>query len=482
MAVEKKVHERFSFSCLRSSNGRDGSSIETSRNSPILAEPSEGGIALVTRRFPWMGLACLLFCSSAAARAQVSLYTTVDLALRNSTSVRIATADMEKAAAALSETRDVYIPALSIGSGIGYSYGFPVGQPSIYNLTAQSLLFTFSQPDYIRAARSGLKASEHALKDSRQQVILDASLNYIQLNKTAAELAALDEEGQYAEKLIAIEQQRVDAGIEPRIELTRTRLTSARIRLKRIHLDNDATALRETLAHLTGMPASSFITDSKSIPPAPEFLPGGELNTRVFHSSENVQAAYASAQSRQYVAFGDSRQNLRPQIAFAAQYNRYARFNNYDVYYSHFQSNNFGIGVQITVPLYDRGKRAKARESKADASRTLAQADLLRDQTGEQALRLQKSLAELSAQAEVAALQRELAQNQLETVLTQLQTGNGQAHGTPLSPREEQSARIEERQRYEDSLDADFELTRARLSLLRTLGSVEDWAKSLPKN
>ncbi len=51
-----------------------------------------------------------------------------------------------------------------------------------------------------------------------------------------------------------------------------------------------------------------------------------------------------------------------------------------------------------------------------------------------------------------------------------------------MSPREEQSARIEERQRFEDFLDADFELTRARLTLLRTIGSVEDWAKTLPNN
>ena len=128
------------------------------------------------------------------------------------------------------------------------------------------------------------------------------------------------------------------------------------------------------------------------------------------------------------------------------------------------------------------GKKSKARESNADAAHSLAQADLLRDQTEEQALRLQKSIAELQAQAEVAALQRELAQDQLDTVIAQLESGSGQSSSAPMTPREEQSARIEERQRFEDSLDADFELTRARLTLLRTIGSVEDWAKTLPSN
>jgi outer membrane protein TolC len=419
-------------------------------------------------------------CSSLAVHAQVSLYTAVDLALRNSTSVRVATADMQKTAAILMETRDVYKPSLYLGSGIGYSYGFPVGQPSIYNMSAQSLLLSFSQPDYVRSARLGLKSAELALKDARQQVVLDTSLNYIQLSKTTNALAALDEETRFADKLVAIEQQRLEAGVGARVDATRARLTAARIRLKRLHLEGEAASLREILARQTGMPAASFITDEKSIPPPPQFVTSVDLSSLVFNANQSVQSAYAAAKSRQYTAFGDSRQMWRPQVTFVAQYARYATFNNYAVYYKNFQANNFGIGVQINVPLYDAGKKSKERESRADASRSLAQADMLRDQTEEQALRLQKSLSELSAQAEVAALQRELAQNQLEIVLAQLSTGNGQTNTTPLSPREEQSARIEERQRFEDSLDADFELIRARLTLLRTVGSVEDWAKSLP--
>ncbi len=182
---------------------------------------SAKGQVQVKLRFRLMALASLSLCSALPLAAQVSLYSAVDLALRNSAAVRIATADMEKSAAVLSESRDVYVPSAYLGSGIGYSYGFPVGQPSIYNMTSQSLLLSFSQPDYIRAARTGLKASQLALKDTRQQIVLDTSLNYIQLNKTTRQIAALDEESRYADRLLAIEQQRLDAGVEPRIEITR---------------------------------------------------------------------------------------------------------------------------------------------------------------------------------------------------------------------------------------------------------------------
>lgn len=422
-----------------------------------------------------------LLLSSYRCHAQVSLYTAVDLALRNSAGVRLATADVQKAAAVLAETRDVYIPNFALGSGLGYSYGFPVGQPSIYNVTSQSLLFTFSQPDYVRSARSALKAAQLALEDTRQQVILDTALDYIQLDSFSRQLAALEEESRYASRLSGIEQQRVDAGLEGRIELTRARLTAARIRLKQVHLENEAAALRETLAHLTGLPAANFVTSPQSIPAAPEYKPQSDPNLAARKQNHGVQAAFASAQSKLYVAFGDKRQNFRPQIGFAAQYNRYARFNNYDVYYSHFQSNNFGIGVQITLPLFDASKRAKARESMADAHRAQITAEQLSNQSDEHVLRLQNSLAELSAQAEVAALQSELAQNQLDSVVSQLESGSGSSTAAPLSPRDEQMARMEERQRFEDSLDAQFQLTRAQLTLLRALGGVEDWAKSAPR-
>ena len=43
----------------------------------------------------------------------------------------------------------------------------------------------------------------------------------------------------------------------------------------------------------------------------------------------------------------------------------------------------------------------------------------------------------------------------------------------------EQQARIEERRRYEEVLDAGFEILKAELSLLRATGGIEQWYKSL---
>jgi len=105
----------------------------------------------------------------------------------------------------------------------------------------------------------------------------------------------------------------------------------------------------------------------------------------------------------------------------------------------------------------------------------------LRDQAAEQILRLQKSVAELAAQEKVAQFQNELAQDQLDTVSTQLRLGSGGAPGAaaPL-PKDEQGAHISERSYFVDMLGTQFQLMQARLSLLRSMGRIEDWAKQVP--
>jgi outer membrane protein TolC len=424
-------------------------------------------------QFALLGIASLL--GQTGAHAQVSFYAVVDLALRNSTPVRIGAADVQHAEAAVMEGVDAYKPSFSVGSSLGYSYGFPVGQPSIYSVAANSLAFSFSQPDYIRSARAGLLAAQLQLKDTRQQVILDTALDYIELVTVNQQMTALDQQTGFVQKLIDIETERVGAGLDSKVELTQARLTGAQIALRRLHLVDQADLVRLRLAHLTGLNPGDIVPEPQTVPTAPEISdPAG------YDDNTGVKAAYASAKSKLYSAFGDERQNNRPTFAFGLEYNRYAKFNNYNEYYLRFQHNNFNVGVQITLPLFDGTRKARAEGSSAEAAHATAQADQLRDQTGEQVLRLQKSIAELAAQEEVAELQNELAQDQLDAITTQLHLGTGTPGAAAPLPKDEQGAHIRERSHFVDMLETQFQLTQARLSLLRSMGRIEDWAKATP--
>ncbi len=440
--------------------------------------PGEGTSDL-SRSFPLRG-PLAVFCLSLAAwlsaarplHAQLSLFSAVDMARRNSPSVRIAQVDAEKAQAVLSETRDVYVPSLTAGSAAGYSYGFLGGVPSVFNAQIQSLVISFSQPDYIRAARAGLHTATLNLKDALDQVELDTTLDYLQLNTITQQVAALDEQKSYAEKLDAIEQDRLAAGIESQIAATQAELTAAQADLKRLDLLAQAALLRKRLSDLTGLPVDDMQPEAQTIPGAPT----GEMSP-LSGFTAGVQAGFSNAVSKHYAAHGDARQNYRPQIGFGFNYEYLdTTLNNYNSFYAHaLQPNNFGFAAQITFPLFNAGTEAHARETAADAVHADTQAEQGREAAEEQVVQLRQSFPELRAQARIADLQEKLAQQQLQSVLLQLRNPPATATGAPLTPADEMTARINERSRFSEALDARFTLLKAQLSLLRSQGALADW-------
>ena len=432
-------------------------------------------------RSAWMPLlmGAALAAMPALLTAQVSLATVVDLAQRNSSAVRMADANVLKAHASLSETEYVYIPNLVLGSTVGTSIGFPTGQPSVANAAMQSLVLSFPQRWYIQAAQSGVHAAELALKDAREQVALDASTAYIELDTVNRDLETTRQQQAFAAQLVAIEQERAEAGVDSPSEMLGARLTAAQLKLKHLHLETRAATLAKQLAALTGMPVGSITPDRASIPEIPAVSADAPLRT-----TAGVDSAGMLARSKQLQARGDTLLGRRPQVLFGAQYNLDSdKLNNYSTYYKNFTPNNVSVGLSIQIPIFDFGLHAKARESAAEALRSTVEAEQARRQNEIQIASLTGSLRELDALAEIASLKQEIADEQVKTVLAELELGSGSSSGpgTPaqLTPKAEQLARIDERQKFEDALDAGFDLSKARLSLLRALGHMEDWLHEL---
>jgi outer membrane protein TolC len=419
-------------------------------------------------------IACSAFASAVApVYAQISFTTAIDLALKSSPKVLTARADVDKALTVVQQLRDAYIPNVVGGSGLGPpSYGFPLGQPSIFNITSQSLVFSYSQRDYLRAAQASLDAATFSLKDIRESVAEDTAITYLALDRDTQRQAALQEQQGLADRLVSIVQDRLDAGQDTAIDLTTSRLTAAQIRLARLRAEDETAADQAHLARLIGLPAQALST-SGSIPALP--AASSDLAATGPITSPAVDSAYAIARSKRETAFGEARYLWRPQITFNGQYSRFAKFNNLQDYYFRFQQNNAAVGVQITVPLYDVAHRAKEREAAADAAHAQHEADTIRDQFFDSRLRARHTAAELSTRAEIASLDQQLAQQQLEVLLVQLKAGSGNLSGPQMSPKDEQTARIAEREKFVAVLNANFEARQAAISLMRAAGELEGW-------
>jgi outer membrane protein TolC len=421
------------------------------------------------------------------AQAQISLTSAVGLAIKNSPKVKMAEADVDRAKAGLQESKDVYVPSIvAASSGAGYSYGFPLGTPTVFNVSAQSLVFSFSQRDYIRAATAGLSASNYSLQDAREQIAEDTVITYLTLERDQQQHTALAQELDYASRLANIVKERLDAGQDTAMEYTRARRTGVQIRLQMLQLEDAIVIDADHLSRLIGLPGTKIEADSASIPKLPtDLLDSTQLHTSAsiqsLPDSAGVEAAYANARSKREQAFGDSRYTFRPQLSFGAQYSRFSTYNNtYVLYYPHVDSpglsdNAIGFAVNVSVPILDAARRARARASLAEAARAEHEADLDRDQYREGRLRIERSMEELKAHAELASLDRDLAQEQLDVVLLQLKSAPGSPGVTPTNPKDEQNARILERQRYFDMLEAEFQVRQATVHLLRQTGGLVRW-------
>jgi outer membrane protein TolC len=433
------------------------------------------------RAVRYLFLAAAMASVTLSASAQISFTSAIDLALRNSPKVGVAQADVNRALASLRESKDVYIPNLIGGAGLAYSYGAPLGQPTLFTINSTSLVYNAAQRDYIRAARAGLQAANLTLREVRQQVAEDTAVTYLSLDRGQQRKAAMTQEYGFAARLITIVQERLDAGQDTPLELLRARRTSAQLRLQQIQLENEVASYADHLARLTGLPAANLSTVPESIPA----LPQTSLSLGDAPDSPGIKAATANVEVKRQVNAGDKRYLFRPQIVFVAQYSRFSNFNNYSVYYPAFGSNTLNaaaIGGQIQVPLFDRVHRDKVLESSADLLHAEEDLRNTRNQFQEGHIKLQHAASELAARADLASIDRDLAQNQLDVLLVQLQSGMSSNGAQQMTPKDEQTARIQERQRFLDVLDADFQLRQTQINLLRQNGGLEDWLKSISRS
>src|ERR1035437_9468302 len=188
-------------------------------------------------------LACALVLScapcvaaDAAAAEPISFGRAVDLGLQHSGVMGIATVNQWRAREAYEEVRANYIPQITIGSGLGYSYGFPLtlegSAPSVVNFNSAQSLFNLSLRQFIKAAKIDWNATSLDVQDKRDSVILDTALTYAQLDQLTGKLKALGEARSAADNAQFVTEPRLEQGVDSKLNLTRSQLVAARIRLR----------------------------------------------------------------------------------------------------------------------------------------------------------------------------------------------------------------------------------------------------------
>jgi outer membrane protein TolC len=402
----------------------------------------------------------------------------IRLALAHSTASAIATADVQRAFASYREIRNTYLPQLVLGSGLGWSYGYPLSiegsAPALANAVAQSTVFNPAQRQFLNAAKTEWHASEIQDKDQRNAVIQDVALTYAELAKWEARLQRLQQDEAQAQQMEQAVAERLHEGVDSAVDLNKAKLTAARVRLHRAEARGNADVLRRHLSTLTGLPVSSIELAPETIPALPPVVSEEDLSEKAVASSPAIKLAEQHSLAEAMRALGEHRA-LYPSVDFSAQYARFSTFNNYTKYFPPhtFQVDNATIGIALKIPLFNASQRARAEAADAGAVKAKKQAEAARNQVAEETLKLQRAAEQLEAAREVAELEYQLAQSGLEAAQTRVEAKTGTLH-------ELADARVQAAERYLLFQDADFEYQRIRMTLLRATGDLERWALPNP--
>src|SRR5215471_20867577 len=210
--------------------------------------------------------AALLLCSlpvlAQDASKPLPFRTAIELALRNSAVSGVSRADLERVQATVSQTRNLYLPQVTLGSALGYSHGFPLSlegsAPSLFNVNIQEYVFNMAQRQYIHAAESDAATVAAQGADRRNDIIMETALDYIQLDLLDSSLSVQKEQQESVSRLEDIVNQRVQAGVDSQTELTRAKLAIAHTRLDIARTQTAADQLRLRLSQLTGLPIDAI--------------------------------------------------------------------------------------------------------------------------------------------------------------------------------------------------------------------------------
>ena len=398
--------------------------------------------------------------------------TAIELALRNSIASGISRNDVQRAQASMNQARDFFLPQMTFGSGLGWSYGFPLSlegaAPSIFQVYYQEGLLNFAQQEYIKAARSDVKTAEAQSADRRNELIMETALCYMQLDLLDSSIPIQKEQQKAAAKYQDVAAQRVQAGLDSPVELTRAKLAVARTRLDIAQAEAAADQLRLRLSQLTGLPAPAIRTSTETIPKLPDVSQDEDLAGQAEQNNPAVKIAEFAAEAKEHRAQAEHKQ-LYPSIDAVAQYALLSRLNNYDEFFLKFQRNNATIGGVIRFAFVNPVQRAAAKAARFDANKAREEARNIKQQVSTETLKLQRSVQQLAAARDVAQLEHELAQADIDAVRARIESGQA-------SLKDEQNAVVTEHQRYTTYLNSTFELDKAQVQLLREIGNLESWA------
>lgn len=406
--------------------------------------------------------------AEALSPLRFTLKQAVAASLQKSREISLARLQYETTRQESGVTRAQFLPNLYTGSGVAYTSGFPLlaggGAPALFNLTYNQELFNLPARGEVRAAEQKAEQQRLTIDAVRDGVIQRTVSAYLELAKVRRQLELLHSERESAQKILDYTRQRMQAGYELPIEVTRAQLTAAQVEQRIAQLEDQEETAADQLRLLLGLESDQAIeVTAENIPPAADQTINN-LVAEALHDNPEVKAAESERVASEERLRGE-RGGYWPTIALIGQYNLLAKFNNYDQFFNKFQRNNFIVGIDVKIPIFASRTGAAISFARANLTASQMQVENKRAQVSLDVRHQARQAREMDMNREVARLQLELAQQNLQVLQSQFQQGRA-------SIRDLEASQLDENEKWLAFLDAEYAHQQAELDLLRTTGQL----------
>src|SRR6266550_2210648 len=369
-----------------------------------------------------------------ASPIAVTLKRAIELALLNSKEIQVAKIQASVADHAAQITKAQFMPNLYAGSGAGYTNGMPETPggraPSVFNVTYTEQVLNEPLRGQAKELQEQAKAQKIALEEARSDVITRTAMAYLELAKVRHSLELLRAEQESAEKILAVTQDRESQGFELPVEVTKAQLTKARVVERILQLEEREDQLEVFLRYQLGL------SENQAIEVTPEDLPGeaeqagDNLIAAALTNNPGLRLAESDVRAKEFRLKGEKRGYL-PTLELVSIYSLLAKYNNYNLYFTHFQPNNFNAGIDLRVPIFS---------------------------------------AQLQANIGLARVNLDAAKANLASKRTEL---TAEVRQKTRRVRDMERARLDENDKWMAYLDANFQRQQAQLDLLKAAGQLD---------
>jgi outer membrane protein TolC len=414
----------------------------------------------------------LFFLSAGLAAAEVhslTLEQTLDLASRQSPDVVLARLDQQRAQADVKVATDPFRPKLYGGSGLAYTAGYPNtidgNAPSLFEAKTVMSLFNRPKSYELAATKELVHGAQYGAQAKTDDVAYRAADLFLTARQAEHDGAMLASEVPTLQKVLEVVNASALEGHQLPLEVKRAKVNLAvsQQRLDALRMDGDYDEMM--LAVLLGFSATDRVKPVDS-PMEFQFTPRSETDAAdaALRNNKELEQIRSNVLAKELYR-RSYRANRLPQVDLVAQYSLFARFN-YSQYFQKFQSNNGQLGASITIPLLT-GSASKGYEAQAeiDMQKLRIQANQVRNRVLVDTRRAYQEWEKAKEIRDLARMQLDLAREDMTVALAQ----NGEGR-LPISQLEQK--RLEENDRWMGLYDADTQVTRAKLAILRQMGTL----------